>query len=203
VVVDDGAGALAATDQALAAWRAGLAALESQGATLVELDMPELDQLRTVQVAVLGLDAVTFHEPWLRSRLDDYGEFMRQRILSSYAFGSRAGVQAQQLRAALRRRCVAYFDQVDLITTPSQPDVAPALGVPASTLYTGPFNNLGWPAVSVPVGRGAGGLPLGMQIAGRPWDDATVLRAAHAVEQVLGVLTVEAGVEPKEGRDVG
>jgi Asp-tRNA(Asn)/Glu-tRNA(Gln) amidotransferase A subunit family amidase len=115
---------------------------------------------------------------------------MRQRILSSYALGSRAGVQAQQMRAVLRQRCLAQFAAVDLITTPSQPDVAPALGVPASTLYTGPFNNLGWPAVSIPVGRGAHGLPLGMQIAGAPWDDATVLRAAHAVEQILGTLPV-------------
>ncbi|MEX2472832.1 MAG: amidase family protein, partial [Gemmatimonadota bacterium] len=54
--------------------------------------------------------------------------------------------------------------------------------VAASTRYTNPFNALGWPAVSVPYGAGKGGLPLGTQIAGKPWDDGTVLRVAAALE---------------------
>jgi Asp-tRNA(Asn)/Glu-tRNA(Gln) amidotransferase A subunit family amidase len=139
-----------------------------------------------VQACVLALDAATFHEPWLRSRLDDYGEFMRQRVLSSYAFGSRAGVQAQQVRAVLRQRCMAYFEKIDILSMPSQPDIAPAKGVPASTAFTSPFNNLGWPALSVPVGIGSQGLPLGMQLAGRPWDEVSALRAAYAVECAHG-----------------
>ena len=190
VVRDDGTGGLAVADSALVAWERGLAALAAHGAELVEITMPELDMFRTVQGCVLALDAAAFHEPWLRSRLDDYGEFMRQRVLSSYAFGSRAGVQGQQVRAILRQRCMAYFDRVDLISTPSLPDVAPERGIPATTMFTNPFNNLGWPAISIPVGRGAHGLPLGMQLAGKPWDEATMLRAAQCIEEALGVLPV-------------
>jgi aspartyl-tRNA(Asn)/glutamyl-tRNA(Gln) amidotransferase subunit A len=190
VVRDDGTGGVPASEAALAAWRAGLDALGQQGAELIEIDMPELDMFRSVQAAVLALEAASFHEPWLRERLSDYGEFMRQRILSSYAFSSRAFVQAQQIRAILRQRCEQLFTIVDLISTPTLSDVAPALGVPGSTYFTNPFNNLGWPAITVPCGRGPHGLPLGIQIAGRPWEEATVLRAAQAIEQVLGQLEI-------------
>jgi aspartyl-tRNA(Asn)/glutamyl-tRNA(Gln) amidotransferase subunit A len=183
VVRDDGTGGMPVSAAALSAWRAGLDGLATQGAELIEIDLPELDMFRTVQTCVLALEAATFHEPWLRERLDDYGEFMRQRVLASYAFGSRAGVQAQQIRAVLRKRCLKLFDRVDVISTPTTQGVAPALGIPGSTFFTGPFNNLGWPAVSVPLKVAPGELPLGMQIIGRPWDEATILRVARAAEQ--------------------
>jgi aspartyl-tRNA(Asn)/glutamyl-tRNA(Gln) amidotransferase subunit A len=70
------------------------------------------------------------------------------------------------------------WDRVDMVSTPCQPDVAPALGVAASTRFTNPFNALGWPTVSAPFGYRDGDLPLGTQIAGKPWDDAGVLRVA-------------------------
>ena len=124
----------------------------------------------------------------LRTRLNDYGEFMRQRVVAGYAYGPRAFLQAQQARAALRRECNALFERIDLLSTPTQPGTAPTLGNIGSTVFTGPFNALGWPAISMPVGLDAG-LPLGLQLAGRPWDDATVLRAAYALESALPVPT--------------
>jgi aspartyl-tRNA(Asn)/glutamyl-tRNA(Gln) amidotransferase subunit A len=187
ILRDDGSGQALASKAQLEAWQRGIAALEAAGATLVEVDMPEMEDLRTVQGALLPIEAATFHEPLLRERLDDYGEFMRQRILAAFAFGNRAFTQAQQIRAVLRRRCDALFETVDLVSTPSQPDAGPPLGTPASTQFTGPFNTLGWPAVSIPVGALPDGRPLGMQIAGRPWDEATVLRAARAVELMINV----------------
>ncbi len=95
-------------------------------------------------------------------------------------------MRAQQARAALRARCDAIFERVDLLSTPTQPDSAPPLGTPAWTTFTAPFNILGWPAISLPVGLGESGLPLGSQLVGKPWDEAAVLRAAHAVEAGIG-----------------
>jgi aspartyl-tRNA(Asn)/glutamyl-tRNA(Gln) amidotransferase subunit A len=187
VLGDDGSGQALGSAPQLAAWRRGVSALEQAGAELVEVDMPELEALRTVQGALLPIEAATFHEPMLRERMEDYGEFMRQRILAAFAFGSRAFIQAQQVRAVLRRRCARIFERVDVLTTPSQPDAGPPLGTPASTQFTGPFNSLGWPAISIPVGSMPDGRPLAMQIAGRPWDEAAVLRAARAVEVMLNV----------------
>ncbi len=66
------------------------------------------------------------------------------------------------------------------------PSGAPPLGVPAHITFTAPFNALGWPAISVPVGLSPQGLPLGIQLAGKPWDEATVLRAARVVEASVG-----------------
>lgn len=183
VLRDDGSGAPLASEPMLAAWRAGLATLEQQGAQLIEIDLPEFDLLRAVNLAILAAEAATFHEPMLRERLGDYGEFMRQRILAAFAYGPRAFMRAQQARARLRRRCEALFEEIDLLSTPTVPDAAPVLGTPAPTVFTGPFNALGWPAISVPVGNTDTGLPLGLQLAGRPWDDATVLRAAYALHE--------------------
>jgi Asp-tRNA(Asn)/Glu-tRNA(Gln) amidotransferase A subunit family amidase len=181
-LADDGSGAPLATDEAMAAWRSGLAALESQGARLIPIDLPEMEPLRWLNNAILAQEAAAYHLPWLRERLEDYGEFMRQRILSSFAYGPGALVRAQQARALLRERCAAIFERVDLLSTPSQPDGAPPLNTPASTNFTGPFNILGWPAISVPVGLTGAGLPLGLQLVGKPWGEATLLRAARVVE---------------------
>ncbi len=186
VLGDDGSGAPLGTDEALAAWRAGLAAIERAGAQLVPLDLPELESLRWLNGALLAMEASAYHLPWLRERLDDYGEFPRQRLLAAFVYPPTAFVRAQQARAALRERCATIFGRVDLLSTPTQPDGAPPLGTPAWTTFTGPFNILGWPAISVPAGLTAGGLPLGLQLVGKSWDEATVLRAAQAVEAGIG-----------------
>jgi aspartyl-tRNA(Asn)/glutamyl-tRNA(Gln) amidotransferase subunit A len=186
VLGDDGSGGPLGSDEAVAAWRMGLAALERAGAELVPIHLPELEALRWLNSALLAMEASAFHLHWLRERLGDYGNFMRQRILAGFAYAPGAFVRAQQARAALRERCTAIFERVDLLSTPSQPGGAPPLGTPAFITFTAPFNILGWPAISVPVGLTSDGLPLGLQLAGRPWDEATVLRASHMVEAGLG-----------------
>jgi aspartyl-tRNA(Asn)/glutamyl-tRNA(Gln) amidotransferase subunit A len=182
VLGDDGSGGRLASDAALAAWQQSLTVLEQSGAELVHIDLPELEQLRLLNSALLAIEASAYHHPNLRTRLDQYGEFMRQRILAAFAYDPRAFVRAQQARAALRRRCEALFERIDLLSTPAQPDAAPPLGSLGSLTFTAPFNILGWPAISVPAGTSVDGLPFGHQLAGKPWDEATLLRAARVVE---------------------
>ena len=97
---------------------------------------------------------------------------MRQRILAAFAFGNRSFVQIQQIRGILRQRCEAIFSQIDILSLPSQADTAPPRGTPASTHYTGPFNSLGWPAISMPFGKDVHGLPLAVQLVGPAWGEA-------------------------------
>lgn len=176
-------GAVPCTPEALAAWQEGLRVLEQHGCTLVEIDLPEFDDLRLVNSVILVLEAAAFHHRQLVSRPSDYGTFFRRRVLRAFAFASDAYIQAQQVRAALRAKLETLFERVDLVSTPTMPAGAPLLGTPAATTFTAPFNLLGWPAVSVPVGWTEQGLPLGLQLAGRYWDDETVLRTARILEQ--------------------
>jgi len=85
----------------------------------------------------------------------------------------------QQARAVARAEFDHSLRTLDLLSTPTMPGAAPALGVPAPTRFTAPFNLLGWPALSVPVGTSGEGLPLGLQLVGRPWQEGAVLRAAR------------------------
>ena len=181
-VLRDSTQAELATAEMMAGWQKGLKTLEEQGAELIEIDLPYWKDLWNINGAIIGLEATTFHAPWLASRLSDYGDFMRHRVLVAYGYSPRAFVQAQQARTQYRQKISAIWQQVDLLSTPTMPYAALPLGKPASTILTGPFNLLGWPTISVPVGCGKNNLPLGLQLAGKPWDEATVLRAARTLE---------------------
>ncbi|MEI7772457.1 MAG: amidase family protein, partial [Chloroflexales bacterium] len=182
---DDGTGKPLADAETLAAVRRGAEALRAAGATVVEIDIPEIAMLQVINPVILAIEAAAFHTPNLRARLDDYGEFMRQRILAAFVYGPATFVAAQQARAALRRRMAAIFQQIDILALPSVPGLAPPLGVPSATTFTNPFNGLGWPAISIPVGKSADGLPLSLQLVARPWEEPTLLRAAYAAEGAL------------------
>ncbi|HMQ33727.1 MAG TPA: amidase [Chloroflexaceae bacterium] len=185
----DGGGAAMAGPEQLGAARRAAEALAAAGAEVVELDMPELDALRVTGGAILAMEAAAYHLPWLRGRLDDYGEFMRQRVLAAFAYEAGAFVRAQQARAGLRLAAARVFERADVLLGPIHPGPVPALGVPANNGLAIPFNCLGWPALTQPAGLGADGLPLSVQLAAAPWDEATLLRAAYAVERGLGLVS--------------
>jgi Asp-tRNA(Asn)/Glu-tRNA(Gln) amidotransferase A subunit family amidase len=182
VLDDDGSQRELGGDEALLQWGQANLALERAGATLVPVDLPEMSALRIANLIILSVEAASYHAPTLRSRYAEYGELCRLRLLGGFAFGASDLVQVQRFRGQVRRKWSDTLSSIHVLSTPSQPDVAPPLGEPASTRFTGPFNALGWPAVSVPYGLGSGGLPLATQLVGKPWLEATMLRAARVVE---------------------
>ena len=169
-------------DAVARSWARANRALEGAGATLVEIDLDEIHLLRQVTVLTLGVEAAAHHAPLLRTRYDDYGEFCRGRLVAAFTFSAQDFLGAQRLRHWIRERWNAACRRVDLLSLPCQPGVAPLLDMPASTDLTNLFNALGWPAISVPCGDGEHGLPLAVQLVAKPWDEATLLRAARAVE---------------------
>jgi len=185
VLGDDGEeeplSALASCD----AWRAGLRSLEAAGAVLVPVDLPVMASLRVLNGALLAMEAAVHHGATLRDRSADYGEFARLRLLAAHAYPPGAYIRAQQGRAECRRRFERECRGLDLLSTPTMPGAAPPLGVPAPTRFTAPFNLLGWPAITVPTGT-ADDMPIGLQLVGRPWEEATVLKAARVVEMARG-----------------
>src|SRR5207253_2087386 len=94
--------------EATAAWEAGLDALRAAGAEVVDVALPEMEELRVIGSAIINLEALTYHAPTLRDRPQDLGQFPRDRLTVAYAYGPDAYVQAQQVRAVLRAR----FDQL-------------------------------------------------------------------------------------------
>ena len=168
-------------------WQAGLRALQSAGALLEPIDLPVLADLRVVNGALLAMEAAEYHAPMMRTHLTEYGEFARLRLLTAHAYSPGAYIRAQRARAACRRRFEQRLGGIDLLSTPTMPGTAPPLGQPAPTRFTAPFNLLGWPAITVPAGT-LNGMPIGLQLVGRPWDETTVLRAAAAVERAIAAL---------------
>ena len=183
VLRGDGTDRPLASDEALEQWACSLRALEAAGATLVDVELPEMATLRAVNFLILSVEASAYHAAGLRAHYDDYGEPCRTRLLAGFAYDANDLVQAQRTRRGIRGRWQALFERIDVLSTPSQPDVAPPLGEMASVKFTSPFNALGWPAISVPFGSGSGGLPLATQLVGPPWQEVLVLQAARVIEE--------------------
>jgi aspartyl-tRNA(Asn)/glutamyl-tRNA(Gln) amidotransferase subunit A len=186
VITTDGSPDGLGSEAVLPQWEASNRALVDAGATLVEVDLPEMAALWHASFLTLGVEATTLHAPWLRASYSDYGEFCGSRLLAAFAYSAQDFVQAQRLTRIVRQKWDAVFEKIDVLSTPSQPDVAPPLGVGASTRFTNPFNALGWPAISVPYGSDPDGLPTATQLVAKPWDEATLFRAALALEMSTG-----------------
>ena len=164
--------------------------LRAEGATLADVDAPSLD-LSTAAWAPFLAETYEYHARNLRARLDGYSESLRPRVYMGALVTAADYLRAQRLRERFRREVDALFERVDLLVFPGQMTPAlrfedfPMTGLaPASMRYTAPWNLLGLPAVVVPCGFSREGLPLSIQIVGRAFDDATVLRLARAYERV-------------------
>jgi aspartyl-tRNA(Asn)/glutamyl-tRNA(Gln) amidotransferase subunit A len=140
-------------------------------------------------MVIMASEAFAYHERDLRERPHLYGDLLRERLMSGGLYTSGEYVQAMRLRERLRHEMLDVLGTVDVLATPTSPKPAPTfpamwdttLGFPRSN--TPPFNLSGLPALALPDGFSSAGLPISLQLAGRPFDEATVLRAGHAYEQ--------------------
>lgn len=179
--------------------RSALRIMEKLGARLVEIDIPNAPLNRAIFSNIASPEAASYHEPFLRAHADLYGPEVRNRLEAGRLLLSIDYVRAQRARTALKEEFKVAFKTADVIVTPTLPIPAPRIDQPAvqwgneteavlSTLtrYTRLFNVVGVPTVSLPCGFTSEGLPIGLQIAGKPFGEGTVLRAAHAYEQEAG-----------------
>jgi aspartyl-tRNA(Asn)/glutamyl-tRNA(Gln) amidotransferase subunit A len=175
--------------------RASIKALEGHGAKVEEISLPSLAHIAGVHVAIVLTEAATYHEQWLRTRADDYAPDVRFGLEWGKLFTGIDYVQAQRVRELIRQDFAQALRQVDVMAAPTVPVAAPRAGESAVTIkgqselilgalirLNRPSNHTGLPAVSVPCGFTAGGLPIGLQLIGRAFDEATVLRVAHVYE---------------------
>ena len=166
-----------------------LEVLQELGANLQEVTIPSLEYVRAANSVIMLSEAYAYHEPNLKSRPQDFGEMVRARFRIGGLFSASDYVQAQRCRKLVIRECAEVFKRVDLLVTPTMTQPAAAFeGYDASSTvrgpsFTAPFNLTGLPAISVPCGFTAAGLPVGMQFAGKPFDEPGVLRAAYTYQQ--------------------
>lgn len=190
----------AGIDGALGIWRA-------QGAEIREVALPSLYDYQAANFVVLIAEAFTLHEPWMRERFGDYGELLRDRMAFGGLIAATDYVQALRMRRELCAATTAAMEGVDLIVTAGAPAEAPRIDdVPkwdnlARPGFTAPFNLTGWPAMSVCSGFGVGGLPVSVQVAAKPFQEALLFRAAHAFEQAAGLRAKRPAVAPKSMTD--
>jgi aspartyl-tRNA(Asn)/glutamyl-tRNA(Gln) amidotransferase subunit A len=179
--------------EVIAAFDAACAALRRAGATLLEVNIPDLELADAALLNVLLPEASAIHARWLETRADDYAPFTRLQIELGFAVPAVTHVRAQQYRRHLTRQFLTVFDGVDAILSPTAPWVAP-LEDPvfaaddagaAEARRTGPYNLTGLPALTLNCGFGANGLPIGVQIATRPFDDALALAIGSALEGLM------------------
>jgi aspartyl-tRNA(Asn)/glutamyl-tRNA(Gln) amidotransferase subunit A len=171
-----------------AAFEASMRTLEKLGATVREVVIPSIDTAWAFLIILLT-EAFAYHERDLRERPQLYGEVLRERFQAGGLIAAGEYVQAQRLRSRLRVEMNDALKTVDVLATPTMLGPAtpfakvfdPSFGVPKSN--TAPFNFTGLPALALPCGFSSSGLPLSLQIAGRAFEEATVLRAGHAYEQ--------------------
>jgi aspartyl-tRNA(Asn)/glutamyl-tRNA(Gln) amidotransferase subunit A len=165
-----------------------VATLRRLGATVTDVQIPSI-HASWAFMAIMLSEAFAYHERDLRERRELFGEVLRERLLGGALITGPEYVQAQRLRAQLQSEMAEVLGTVDVLATPTMPMPAPTFatayspdfGFPRSNMA--PFNMTGLPALAVPCGFSGSGLPLSLQIAGRPFDEATVLRAGHAYEQ--------------------
>ena len=170
--------------------RSAIGLLGEMGADLTEADVPLISEIPGGVTAIMLPEALAYHQKWMSERPDDYGDDVRYRLELGATFLAVHYVQAQRFRemavAAWREE---VFPKVDLIVTPTTPITARPieegdLQVTFNLIrFTNPLNFLGVPAISIPCGFTGEGLPVGLQLVGRWWDEASVLRAAYAYEQ--------------------
>jgi len=165
-----------------------LAALRGLGAVVEGVEIPHIWDSWAF-MAIMLAEAFAYHERDLRERPGLYGEVLREKMLAGALITASEYVQAQRLRARLADAMAAVLRRVDVLATPTTPAPAPTFatvldpGFPFARSNMAPFNMSGLPALALPCGFSARGLPLSLQLAGRPFDEATVLRVGRAYEQ--------------------
>jgi aspartyl-tRNA(Asn)/glutamyl-tRNA(Gln) amidotransferase subunit A len=177
------------SEEMLSAFDESIGVLRELGASIAEIELPPLALYNATAYLIARSEGFAIHEKALRERPQDYGALARDRLTIGAYVRASDMVQAMRRRQMLVEATTAAMGGVDAILLPTAPDPAPRLGDLAPYFgnqrptYMRPFNLTGQPALSVCNGFDNAGLPLSLQIVGRCFDEAMVLRIGHAYER--------------------
>jgi aspartyl-tRNA(Asn)/glutamyl-tRNA(Gln) amidotransferase subunit A len=181
-----------ATAPALEAIDRTAAQLRDAGAIVQDIVLPDYALFAIVTRVIMLSEAFAIHEKDMRERLDHYGAITQGRFVLGAAITASDYIQALRVRRQLTAAVDAALTGCDALLTATTLTTAPRFDATvdsissASPVQTAPFNATGHPAISVPVGLAPDGLPLSVQLVGRNFDEAGLLRIARAVEVLSG-----------------
>ena len=181
--------------------RAAIVELGKLGARVTSLTVPDPHAMvAACNNTMVAAEAAAIHSRILKERPGELQPAVLARLAPGLRVSAYDYLQGSRLRARLTREFIAeIFSKVDVLVAPSIPEAAPSLAHAKSgttedvvkrmgrfSRLTRPFNALGLPVLSVPCGFSAAGLPIGIQLVGRPFDEATTLSLGQAYEQATG-----------------
>ncbi|MBZ5495203.1 MAG: amidase [Acidobacteriia bacterium] len=176
---------------------AAIATLEQNGAEVREVDLKWMGETAKLAGVITLAEALVYHWKWVQKRSADYGPDLRIRLKEGMEISAVSYLQAQELRCTYTKEFERVLQSVDMLAVPTLPVAAPrieqsevAVGRTKENVriallrLTRPGNLTGLPAMSVPCGLTSDHLPIGLQLIGRHLEEGTILRAAHAYEQL-------------------
>jgi aspartyl-tRNA(Asn)/glutamyl-tRNA(Gln) amidotransferase subunit A len=181
--------------------------LEDAGMSIEEVALPHADYIQASWWGVFAPEAAAIHTALMRDSTDDYAEPVLNMVGPGHFLPAAVHMKADQARTIITAEMNDVLRRVDVLLTPTSPIVAwkPEDGgrlwnrvtdvIGTIARFTAPFNLTGHPAISVPCGLSPEGLPVGFQIAGRAFDEETVLRVAHAYESLAPFPVIPAASE--------
>ncbi|MGB9803287.1 amidase [Desulfofundulus sp.] len=176
--------------------RAAVKTLESLGAEIIDVFIPELSLSVFAEMVTITAEAAAYHHETLVGNPAGYGDDVRLLLQGGELITAVQYVKAQRARRVIQEGFWRVFTQVDVLVAPTVPITAPRIGqryvnvngktkdvVMQFMVWAAPCNLTGIPSISVPVGLSSDGLPVGMQIIGKPFAEGTILKVAAAYEQ--------------------
>ena len=178
-----------------AALDAALDAFTRLGAKIVKVELPDQTALSAAALIVLAVEATSAHAPWLRTRAADYGPQVRNRLENGLAYSAIEYLEALRWRAPALAAHLDALGDIDVVVAPASRLVAPTIeetdvgagpdaeaAIQAVTRFMRPVNYLGLPTLVVPAGQSRQGLPIGLQLIGRPFGDETLIALGAAFQ---------------------
>jgi aspartyl-tRNA(Asn)/glutamyl-tRNA(Gln) amidotransferase subunit A len=184
-----------------AAVRAGIDLMEREGASVEEVSMPWVALGRTINSGLLVAEAAAVHRSVIQTRAAELSPAIRARLESAIIVPAVDYIDTQRARRKFIEQMDDAMSDLDVLITPSVPIQTPTIaectpppgsadapGGGALTQFTGVFDTTGQPSLSMNCGFTKDGMPIGMMINGRAFDEVSVLRAGAAFERAAGLL---------------
>jgi Asp-tRNA(Asn)/Glu-tRNA(Gln) amidotransferase A subunit family amidase len=164
-----------------------LTRLEDDGLTIIDCPLPAaFAEVTERHQMVMAVEAAMFHEARFRKHPEDYPPRVRSLIEEGLACPAPEYARTKEHQKALKRSILDSFrDGLTAVITPATPGPAPDAATTGLPLFNSPWSYTGLPTVSFPIGWSDGGLPLSLQLVGRPWEEAELLQMAAWCEEAI------------------